>query len=201
MSIRSSAPSPRPVRESSARSHAHTGRCGMKPGHEHAQHPSRRPSVPRATQRWVIRSTGRTRRCALAHLAVLPGLRVDHPEGPGRRCDLRTRRAAQSRDPRANAKPRNARAQRERGSACPATDGDGSRSGDCAGPARLCARRDGKGVEARDDRRGRGWVVAAAAGTSLPAAHAALGTTFADRLEARATCSSERGVTRVERAA
>jgi hypothetical protein len=41
-------------------------------------------------------------------------------------------------------------------------------------------------------------VVAVAAALSLPAAHTAQSATFADRLEASATCSSERVVTRLE---
>jgi hypothetical protein len=159
------------------------------------KHPSRRPSVSRVQPNAGLSDRlAATRRCALAHLAALPELRVDHPKGPGRRCGLRPRRGARSRDPRANPGSRDARAQREHGSACPATDGDGSRSGVALGPPAF-ARRDGKSVEARDDCGGRGWVVAVAAATSLPAAHAAQGTTFADRLEARATSSSERGVT------
>jgi hypothetical protein len=171
----------------------------MKPGHEHAQTPQS-PTVclPRATERWVIRSTGSNSPLCSGSPGCAARTASRSSQGSWNDDAVYALDEALDRGTHANPGSRDARAQREHGSACPATDGDGSRSGVALGPPAF-ARRDGKSVEARDDCGGRGWVVAVAAATSLPAAHAAQGTTFADRLEARATSSSERGVTRLER--
>jgi hypothetical protein len=167
----------------------------MKPGHEHAQTPQS-PTVclPRATERWVIRSTGSNSPLCSGSPGCAARTASRSSQGSWNDDAVYALDEALDRGTHANPGSRDARAQREHGSACPATDGDGSRSGVALGPPAF-ARRDGKSVEARDDCGGRGWVVAVAAATSLPAAHAAQGTTFADRLEASATSSSECGVT------